>query len=125
MQLRVWQELTPSERTAVLTRPALGNDETLAPRVAAIIAKVRADGDAALRELTAKFDRVELGPIEVGADEFAAAEKLLTESQRAAIRAAAADIVKFHRPQLPRAYAVVTMPGVRSALPRSASATAR
>jgi histidinol dehydrogenase len=85
----------------------------LAPRVAAIIAKVRAEGDAALRELTAKFDRVELGSIEVGADEFAAAEQALSESQRAAIRAAAANIDTFHRPQLPRAFTVETMPGVR------------
>lgn len=113
MQLRVWQELSAAERAAVLTRPALGNDETLAPRVAAIIAKVRAEGDAALRELTAKFDRVELGSIEVGADEFVAAEKALSEAQRAAIRAAAANIETFHRPQLPRAFAVETMPGVR------------
>jgi histidinol dehydrogenase len=113
MQIRVWQRLSPAERSAVLARPALGDDATLAPQVAAIVAKVRADGDAALRELTAKFDRVELGALEVGADEFTAAEAALTEPQRAAIRAAAANIDTFHRPQLPRAFSVDTAPGVR------------
>ena len=55
---------------------------------------------------------MELGALEVGADEFAAAEAALTEPQRAAIRAAAKNIETFHRPQLPRAFAVDTVPGV-------------
>jgi histidinol dehydrogenase len=113
MQLRVWHQLSPPEQTAALTRPALGNDAELAPRVAAIIAKVRAEGDAALRDLTAKFDRIELGALEVSAEEFAAAEESLNEPQRAAIRAAAANIETFHRPQMPRPFAVDTVPGVR------------
>jgi histidinol dehydrogenase len=113
MQLRDWQKLSPAERTAVLTRPALRNDAALASSVAAIVAKVRADGDTALRELTAKFDRVELDAIEVGPAEFADAEAALTAVQRSAIHAAADNIETFHRPQLPQAYAVDTVPGVR------------
>jgi histidinol dehydrogenase len=113
MQLRVWQELSAAERTAALTRPALGQDATLGPRVAAIVAKVRAEGDAALRELTAKFDRAEIDALEVGPAEFAAAEAALTPAQRSAIHAAAANIDTFHRPQLPQPFAVDTVPGVR------------
>ena len=113
MQLRVWQKLKPAQRTAVLTRPALGNDASLAPRVAEIIANVRAEGDAALRELTAKHDRVELDELEVGPEEFAAAEAALTREQRSAIHAAADNIETFHRPQLPQPFAVDTAPGVR------------
>ena len=113
MQLRVWQKLSPAERTAALTRPALGNDASLAPRVAEIIAKVRAEGDAALRELTAKFDRVELDELEVGPEEFAAAEAALTPEQRSAIHAAADNIDTFHKPQVPQPFAVDTVPGVR------------
>jgi histidinol dehydrogenase len=113
MQLRVWQDLSPAERTAALTRPALGADATIGPRVASIVARVRAEGDAALRELTAKFDHVELDALEVGAEEFAAAEQALSATQRAAIHAAATNIDTFHRPQLPRAFAVDTVPGVR------------
>jgi histidinol dehydrogenase len=113
MQLRIWQQLSPAEQTAALTRPAIGNDAALVARVAAIVSKVRAEGDAALRELTARFDGVELDTFEVSAEEFSLAERALTEPQRAAIRAAAANIDTFHRPQLPRAFTVDTAPGVR------------
>ena len=113
MQLRDWRKLSPADRAAVLTRPALAGDTTLAPRVADIVAKVRAKGDAALRELTSALDRVELDALEVGPDEFAAAEASLTAAQRSAIHAAADNIEAFHRPQLPQAFAVETVPGVR------------
>jgi histidinol dehydrogenase len=113
MQLRVWQQLSPAEQAAALARPALANDAALAARVAAIVERVRNEGDAALRELTAKFDRVALDSLEVGAAEIDAAEAELTETQRAAIRTAAANIEAFHRPQLPQPFAVDTARGVR------------
>jgi histidinol dehydrogenase len=113
MQLRTWKELSRAERAAVLARPALGADAELAPRVAAIIERVRAEGDTALRALTAKFDRIELGSLEVGPTEFDEADAVLTETQRAAIRSAAANIETFHRPQVPQPFAVDTAQGVR------------
>jgi histidinol dehydrogenase len=113
MRLRVWQQLSAAERAETLARPALANDAALAARVAAIVERVRTEGDAALRELTAKFDGVELDTIEVGAAEFDAAEAALTEAQAGAIRAAAANIEAFHRPQLPQPFAVDTARGVR------------
>lgn len=113
MQLRYWQKLSPANRAAVLTRPALGNDASLSSRVAEIIGEVRAKGDAALRKLTAELDRVELDELEVGPAEFAAAEATLTREQRSAIHAAADNIETFHRPQLPQAFAIDTVPGVR------------
>jgi histidinol dehydrogenase len=113
MQARIWQRLSRSERTALLARPALGNDAALAADVAAIIGQVRAEGDAALRALTAKLDRVELDALEVTPAEIDAATESLTDAQRAAIRAAAANIETFHRPQVPQPFAVDTAPGVR------------
>jgi histidinol dehydrogenase len=105
--------LSPAQRAAVLARPALASDAAVGPRVAEIIAKVRAEGDTALRELTAELDRVELDELEVGLEEFAAAEASLTPEQRSAIDAAADNIEAFHRPQLPQPFAVETVPGVR------------
>ncbi len=113
MPPRIWQRLSAGERAALLARPALGNDAALASRVGAIIDQVRAEGDAALRALTAQLDRVELDSLEVAPGEFDAAAELLTEPQRAAIRAAAANIETFHRPQVPQPFAVDTQPGVR------------
>src|SRR6478735_3722754 len=106
MQIEIWQDLTAEGRRGVLARPALANDASLAARVAAIIERVRSEGDAALLDLTAKLDRVELASLEVGEEEFAAASERLSEAQRAAIRAAAANIEAFHKPQLPLPLAV-------------------
>jgi histidinol dehydrogenase len=113
MQIRTWRALDEAERSAVLARPALANDTALRARVAAIIDQVRQQGDRALRELTARFDRVELESLEVGSEEFADAESALTDKQRAAIRAAASNVESFHRPQLPQPFAVDTARGVR------------
>ena len=113
MRIEIWQDLTTEGRRAVLARPALANDASLATRVAGIIERVRRDGDAALLDLTAKLDRVELASLEVGQTEFTTAGDRLSEVQRAAIRAAAANIETFHKPQVPAALAVDTAAGVR------------
>ena len=108
-----WNALGEGERQALLRRPALAGDEALKARVAEIIAEVRRDGDAALRRLTREIDRIEIGALEVGDDEFDEAERSLTASQRDAIRTAARNIETFHRAQLPSDLVVDTAPGVR------------
>src|SRR4029078_13280762 len=59
------------------------------------------------------LDRVELASLEVGQAEITAAGDQLSEGQRAAIRAAAAKIEPFHRPQLPPPLAVDPAAGMR------------
>jgi histidinol dehydrogenase len=113
MRVETWNELTVQQQRALLARPALANDPSFAARVAAIIERVRREGDRALFDLTAKLDRFELSSLEVSAPEFAEAETRLDENQRAAIRAAAQNIETFHRPQIPVPIAVDTAPGVR------------
>jgi histidinol dehydrogenase len=113
MQVAIWQELDAARRSALLARPALAGSADVAARVAEIVARVRSEGDAALRELTRVHDRVELGSIEVEEAEFAEAERSLDETQRAAIRAAAKNIETFHRLQIPAPISVETAPGVR------------
>jgi histidinol dehydrogenase len=108
----LWKELSAERQSQVLRRPAFGNDAAVKSAVAAIIARVRRDGDAALRELTAQYDRVELTSLEVDEAEFDAAARELTQRQRDAIRAAAANIEKFHAAQLPRPLTVETAAGV-------------
>jgi len=112
MEPQYWQQLSTEQQRDLLARPALKNDAALTARVAAIVARVRAEGDAALRALTAELDRVQLDSLEVSAAEFEAAERLLNEKQRAAIRTAAANIETFHRPQVPQAIVVTTAKGV-------------
>ncbi|HVY64689.1 MAG TPA: histidinol dehydrogenase [Gammaproteobacteria bacterium] len=113
MQPQIWKQLSSDRQNALLARPALKNDAALAARVTEIVARVRREGDAALRALTAQHDRVTLDSLEVGPAEFAAAEQRLDERQRAAIRSAAANIEAFHRPQVPQPIVVDTVEGVR------------
>jgi len=113
MRVEIWKNLSAERQRALLARPALVNDASFAARVTSIIERVRREGDAALFDLTAKLDRVQLSSLEVSDAEFDDAETRLDEEQREAIRAAAKNIETFHRPQIPEPIAVDTMKGVR------------
>jgi histidinol dehydrogenase len=71
--------------------------------VAAIIADVRARGDAAVIELTARFDRMNLTPttLRIGPDEIAAAIEEVAPEDRAALDLAAERIRAYHVRQMP------------------------
>jgi len=71
--------------------------------VAAIIAEVRARGDAALIDYTARFDRVTLTPeaLRITTSEIDAATTAVPADQLAALDLAATRIEAFHRAQLP------------------------
>jgi len=107
-----WANLDADARAALMRRPALAEDASLQARTAAIIDAVRARGDAALRELAAELDGVELTSLRVAADEFERAATVLSEAQRAAIEAARANIRRFHAAQLSAPLRVETAPGV-------------
>ncbi len=72
--------------------------------VAAIIAEVRARGDAALIEMTARWDRLSLTPDKLAFTpaEIDAAIAAVTPEDRAALELAAARIRAYHERQLPR-----------------------
>ncbi|SEM54352.1 histidinol dehydrogenase [Gemmobacter aquatilis] len=71
--------------------------------VAAIIADVRARGDAAVIDLTARFDRLALTPetLAFSPDEIAAEVAKVGPEDRAALELAAARIRAYHERQLP------------------------
>lgn len=108
-----WNALDEAARRAALARPAQARAEELRRGVEKIIAEVRANGDAALRELSARYDRCDLKAIEVTEEEFAIAEASLSPDLKAAIREAAARIEAFHRASAPQAVSVNTATGVR------------
>lgn len=107
-----WNALDVSERNALLRRPAQLQAPETAAAVRAIIEAVRRGGDAALREYTARFDRVELDDFPVSDAEFAAASASLPPSLRAAIDEAALRIRYFHDAGSLREFAIDTAPGV-------------
>jgi histidinol dehydrogenase len=71
--------------------------------VAGIIAEVRSGGDAALCDLTRRFDHMPITPdrLRIGADEIDAAVAAVPAELHAALDLAATRIEKFHRAQLP------------------------
>jgi histidinol dehydrogenase len=107
-----WEALSPEERAAALRRPTQEGSQELHARVREIIADVRARGDTALLEYTARFDGVQLASLEVSEAEFAAAEQALTDVQHRALERAIANVRKFHEAQLSPPLTVETSPGV-------------
>ncbi|PKH73043.1 histidinol dehydrogenase [Stenotrophomonas sp. Betaine-02u-21] len=107
-----WSELNELARAEALQRPVQAVAAQTREAVAALIAQVRADGDEALRGITARFDRVQLDDIEVTAAEFEAAEQAVAADLRAAMEDAAARIRRFHEAGMSQGYAVETAPGV-------------
>ncbi|MCW3476344.1 histidinol dehydrogenase [Limobrevibacterium gyesilva] len=82
--------------------------------VAAIIADIRARGDAALCEYTARFDRMEVAPasLRITAAEIDAAVAAIPAELNAALDLAAERIEKFHRAQLPQDLRLEDVPGI-------------
>ena len=78
-------------------------DASIETRVAQIIDDVRARGDAAVLEYTARFDRLQAGSmaeLEIGRDELARALDALVPAQRDALQRAAARVRSYHERQL-------------------------
>ena len=80
--------------------------------VAEIIANVRKNGDAALREYSEKFDGVTLDSIEVKKEERDEAERKVDPAFLSVIREAADNIRAFHRRQVRESFVVSETPGV-------------
>lgn len=112
MNVIEWNRLDAAERVRVLARPAQARSEERRQAVAAIIGRVRRDGDAALLALTAQFDGCTLPSLAVGEDEFAAAKAALPEALKQAIAEAKARIEAFHRAGAPQPMRLQTAPGV-------------
>lgn len=83
-------------------------DPEIHGQVEAILAAVRARGDAALVELTERFDGVRLAPGElaVGVGEWEAADRAIGPETLQALKYAADRIEAFHRHTLPRSWRV-------------------
>jgi len=102
-----WRRLNASapdfdRELAQLTAFEAGQDAAVDATVAAIVADVRARGDAALVEYTAKFDGVRataMTELEIGGAEMQRAFDALPEAERAALRTAAARIRAYHERQ--------------------------
>lgn len=107
-----WQDLSAAQRRAVLERPAVAASPDTLVAVREILAAVRRDGDAAVRELTARLDGAELNEFRATAAELEAARAALTGAQLDAIAVAINNVRRYHEAQVTAPYTVETAPGV-------------
>ncbi|MFZ3430611.1 histidinol dehydrogenase [Vibrio harveyi] len=112
MRTVVWQSLNETQQDSILERPAITEGANITAAVSEVIAKVRKEGDAALLELTEKFDRVQPESIRVSTQEIDEASARLSEKMKNALEQAYENIAKFHKAQKPQPIKVETQPGV-------------
>jgi histidinol dehydrogenase len=105
-------DLNPEQRSLLLNRSA-SRDPAVRERTAQIIARVRSDGDAALRALAAELDGARLDSLEVPRELWRDALQKMEAPLRSALTRAAANIERAHRAFCPVAAEVETEPGVR------------
>jgi histidinol dehydrogenase len=103
--------LTDADRRALFDRGTSGDDQ-VRERTATSVARVRRDGDEALRALAREFDGVELDQLEVPAADCARALASLEPRLRRAMERAARNIDAVHRAFLPTAQETESEPGI-------------
>jgi histidinol dehydrogenase len=103
--------LGSSDRRALFDR-ATSSDTGVRDQTAAILARVRRDGDAALRAMAAEFDGVTLDALEVPRHEWTRALDALDVSLRSAMERSADNVKRVHRAFLPGAQEYESEPGI-------------
>ncbi|ATB32696.1 histidinol dehydrogenase [Melittangium boletus] len=106
------KELDPEARRRLLERSGGATDSRVAQRTADILARVRRDGDRALREMAREFDGATLDSLEVPRSVCEAALASLAPEVREALSRAARNIARAHAAQKPQAIEVETEPGI-------------
>ncbi len=104
----------PRTEWADLAERALADEaEEVARKVSNIMARVKAEGDNALREYELTFTKAKLTDLKVSDREIEESAALISEDLRIAIADAADNIAKFHSAQMMKGTITVeTMPGV-------------
>lgn len=95
----------------LLQRPAFDNNALL-EKVTTVLADVKQNGDAAIRNYTSQFDGVELDNFIVSEAENTEANLLVSDDLKQAIQQAANNIKAFHSKQISTIEVVETMPGI-------------
>ena len=108
-----WNGCRAEQQQQLLMRPAISASESISKTVAEILNNVKDNGDAALREYGAKFDKTEVTALKVSEEEIAAAGARLSDELKQAMAVAVKNIETFHNAQRLQAVDVETLPGVR------------
>lgn len=108
-----WNSCSPEQQRELLMRPAISASESISRTVAEILENVKNNGDRALREYSAKFDKTEVGALRVTEEEIQQASSRLSDELKQAMQAAVRNIDAFHTAQILPPVDIETQPGVR------------
>ncbi|RKQ71384.1 histidinol dehydrogenase [Litorimonas taeanensis] len=110
-----WADLSDTEQSEILSRPAALSDKSLTESVRQIMDSVRIDGDKAVLDFTYQFDGVKLETLRVPKSKLENAWQALPSEDKQAIEMARSNIKKFHQAQLPKDISIETIKGVHCA----------
>lgn len=108
-----WQDCSTEQQQALLRRPALEASDSISATVRGILDRVSTEGDDALREYSATFDKTRVDVLRVSEQQIADACARLGDEIKQAMAVAVANITTFHLAQQLPAVDVETQPGVR------------
>ena len=94
-----WNGCRAEQQQQLLMRPAISASESISKTVAEILNNVKDNGDAALREYGAMFDKTEVTALKVSEEEIAAAGARLSDELKQAMAVAVRNIETFHNAQ--------------------------
>jgi len=109
----IWQDCNEQQQQALLTRPAVSASDSISATVSEILAKVKAEGDDALRGYSAAFDKVQVDALRVSEQQITDACARLGDDIKQAMATAVANIDTFHQAQKLPLVDIETQPGVR------------
>lgn len=105
MKIITWENLSADEKLKILCRP-ITKLTSIAEKVAEIINSVKIRGDAALFELTEKYDNAQLNTLQVSSNEINEAEIKVNKSSKNAIITAYERITNYQTQCKPKAITI-------------------
>ena len=105
--------INKTELVERLARRAVALDAELMSVVTAIVDDVRARGDEALIDYTARFDKVELKQLRISGEELQRCAAGADERVRRALREAIANVREFHERQVEESWTISPIQGVQ------------
>jgi histidinol dehydrogenase len=108
-----WQQCNAEQQQALLLRPAIAASENVTQTVREVLEQVKARGDAALRDFSARFDKAQVENLRVTPQQISDASDRLSDTLKQAMAVAVANIETFHNAQILPPVDVETQPGVR------------
>ena len=92
MKLSYWQQCSKEKQAGLLTRPAIAASDTISQAVKDILIQVKQNGDEALKELSNKFDKVQIKQIKLTEDQIKTATSRVKPELKQAMQLAVSNI---------------------------------